>query len=253
MNFIRLFCIRFLLSSTMCLFAGFLQSNVHSQVIDTPETKVIPKLTVRGYATLKKPTDQLQITLGVVTESHDATRALEENSRKAQDIIQAFKSVGLKEEEFETGRFQIRPRYSTRPRQTEPGWQPQIIGYEVRHNLVINTLKINLAGELIEVANKSGANSIDSIRFDLSDKRKYRAEAISIATANALTDARTLAESAGVRLLRPLSIDLEDGHPNIPPYAMAIAPEAGISPPITSGQITVTASVSIVYEITQQK
>ena len=230
-----------------------LQPNVRSQVTQTPETKVIPKLSVRGHATLKKPADQLQITLGVVSENLDATRALEENSRKMKVIVQAIKAVGLKEDEFETQRFQIRPIFSPRPRQAEPGWKPQIIGYEVRHHILVNTLKINLAGELIEVANKAGANSIDSVGFDLSDKRKYRAEAISIATANALADALTLADSAGVRLVRPLSINLDDGQPTFISRQMVAVAEAVIAPPISPGEITVSASVAIIYEITQKK
>lgn len=233
--------------------AFLLQPNVRSQVTQTSERKVIPSLSVRGHATLKKPADQLRITLGVVSENPDATSALEENSRKMQVIVQAIKAVGLKEDEFETSRFQIRPIFSSRPRQAESGWQPQIIGYEARHHILVNTLKINLAGELIEAATKAGANSIDSIGFDLSDRRKYRAEAISIATENALADARTLADSAGVRLVRPLSIDLDDGQPTVISRQMVARAETGIAPPISPGEITVSASVSIVYEITQKK
>jgi uncharacterized protein YggE len=216
------------------------------------DAKNLSTLTVRGQAELHKPADQLQMQVGVVTEAQEPTEALDRNSEHMQDVIKALQRVGLTKDEYETGRFGVRPLYERRPRNAGVDWQPRITGYEVSNSLLIRTKKLDSAGKLIEAANKAGANSIDSITFDLADGRTHRAEAISEAARNARADAKTLADAAGVRLVRVVSVSLDDAgwHPPVAKMgrAMAVA-EAGAAPPISPGDVTVRAGVTIVYEI----
>lgn len=214
----------------------------------------LPTLTVRGQAELDKPADQLMVTIGVVTEAENAARALEENSEKMQAVVDAIEHVGLGEKEYETGRFQIRPVYSSRPPGTrDPEWQPRIRGYRITNTVEITTKQIDLAGELIQKANEAGANTIDNISFGLASPRDHRAEAIAAATANAISDARELAKAASLRLVRIVSINLdpENGTPRpVPMYRMEMAASAAPdSPPIKSGDVSVSAAVNVVYEI----
>jgi len=223
-----------------------------------PADDEVATLTVRGDAELEKPADQLRLQLGVVTESPSASSAMEDNASKMEDVISALHKTGLTEKEYQTGRFSLQPRYSPRPRNADAEWQPQIIGYRVENTLAIKTTRLELAGKLMEAASSSGANSIDSISFDLADPRVHRAEAIGVATANARSDARALAEAAGVRLVRvrTVTLDQADWRPPVPMAyqrggAMAMA--EGSAPPIAPGDVTVRASVTLVYEIAQQQ
>ena len=247
-----------LLCSAMYVVIGGAQTAASGQIIGSPMTKVVPNLTVRGDAQLMKPADQLQISIGVVTENPDAQKALDKNSNNMRNIVEAMEKLGLSKDEYKTGRFQIRPKHSRPPPQHVANWRPEIIGYEVTNTVLVRTKRLDLAGGLIEAANKAGANSIDSIRFGLADERKFRAEAISNATTNALADARTLAESAGVKLVRKLSINLDNAGTRPPPYvrmhaaSLAAAAETGRVPPIIPGDVTVAASVTIVFEVGPQ-
>ncbi len=217
---------------------------------------VVPVLTVRGAAQLEKPADELRIRVGVVTESDEATIALRENSRQMNDVIDALKKTGLTDKEYQTSQFQIQPMYTRRPRQAPVDWKPKIVGYRVSNSLNVKTEKLELAGELIQAANEAGANSIDSISFGLADPRTHRGEAIRAATANALTDARTLADAAGLRLVRVLSITLDQAAAPRPipiqrmSAGMAMAEAA--PPPIQPGDVTVHANVTVVYEIAER-
>ena len=230
---------------------------VATQLVSDNGDEIVPSLTVRGDAQLEKPADELRIRVGVVTESDEAPTALRENSRQMNDVIDALKKTGLTDKEYQTSRFQIQPMYTRRPRQADATWKPKIIGYRVSNSLNVKTKKLELAGELIQAANEAGANSIDSISFGLADPRTHRAEAIRAATANALTDARTLAEAASLRLVRVLSITLDQAAapPPIPlqrmSAGMAMA-EAAIPPPIQPGDVTVHANVTVVYEIAER-
>jgi uncharacterized protein YggE len=214
---------------------------------------VLPRLTVRGDAELHKPADQLRMQVGVVTEDPEPTAALSRNSKQIQDVIKALEKAGLTRQEYETGRFSVRPIYERRPRNAGADWQPRITNYEVTNSLAITTRNLELAGKLIEAANEAGANTIDSIIFDLANPRTHRGEAIATATTNARSDAGILARAADLRLVRIIAISLDEAGWRPPVAKMARAgmamAEAGVTPPIAPGDVTVRASVTIVYEI----
>lgn len=212
----------------------------------------VPQLTVRGNAMLDKPADQLRMSLGVVTQSQDADDALTDNSRRMNDVVKALLKAGLPKDDYQTGRFSIQPQYARRPRDADADWTPRIAGYNVTNTIQVRTRKLELAGKLIQAANQAGANSIDSIGFDLADPRAHRAEAIATATRNARADAAVLAGAAGVKLVRILSIELDESgwRPPVPMARAGLAmAEAAAPPPIEPGDVTVQASVTIIYAI----
>lgn len=218
------------------------------------DEKEIPKLAVRGMAELEKPADQLRLTIGVITENKDATVAMKENARRMKNVIKAIERAGLSDDEYETGQFRIMPRYSRRPRQPDPNWRPRIIDYEVTNTVNIKTKNLDIAAELIESASKAEANTIDSISFDLADQRKYRSEAIAEATRNAIADANVLAEASSLKLVRIMSITLDNARPQPPaPLSRRRMLTAGAAieaaTPISPGDVTIRATVNIVYEI----
>lgn len=212
----------------------------------------IPRLTVKGESHIEVPADLLRLNIGVQTEDEEAPRAVDRNSRQTRDVIDAIELAGLTEDEYETGRFRLRPVYSRRPRAAEPDWKPQIIGYEVLNSIAVKTTRLDLAGDLIAAANKAGANTIDTVGFDLADRRTGREEAIAEATANAIADARTLARAASLDLLRILSIHLDHrSEPASLEFSRGRVASAmtGEKPPLTPGTVAVEATVTIVYEI----
>ena len=253
----RLSCLLIATLATMSLCAATVADDDDDDNDEGPKLEDTPKLTVRGEAELEKPADQMRLKVGVITENRDADEALQENNDRMRAVIVALQRVGLSEDEYQTGRFQIRPQYSRRPRQPAPDWKPQIIGYEVTNSVTVKTTKLDLAGEVIGAANEAGANTVDVVGFDLADKRKYRAEALREATKNAREDAAIVADAAGLTLVRivAVSVDYTPVRPvnmdfGAPARAMA---EGGGAPPITPGDVTVTANVTIVYEISPRE
>lgn len=214
------------------------------------DTSPFPTLTVRGHASLTKPADQLLLSIGVVTNKRTAQDALTENSGDMRDIIHNLQSSGLSDQEFSTGQFSIQPIYTQRPQNSPSDWQAQIIAYEVTNTLHIKTDKVNLAGEIIDSVTAAGANTIDSIRFVLKDPLIYRAEAIAAATANAIADANALSKAAKVNIRRVFSVNLDDAQVNCPiarvPY---LAKSMASSTPIEAGDVEVSASVTLTYEV----
>lgn len=217
------------------------------------ETEInVPKITVSGQALIRKPADELRLTVGVVNLAANAEAALAENSSKMQAVISSLKDAGLVKSEYETGHFSIHPTYTPYPKDPPPDWKPSINGYEVSNSIAIRTAKLDLAGKLIDTANKAGANSIENIHFTLQDPRSYSNDVISAAVANAAKDAKAIASAAGVRLVRLISITLDSSNavsPRSDNIYFAKALSMDNAPPIESGDVSITANVTASYEI----
>lgn len=213
-----------------------------------------PKLTLAGHAVIRKPADQLCMTVGAVTIASDAETALKNNNEAMQGIVASLQKIGLTPEEYETGRFNIRPLYSQPPKYPPPDWKPSINGYEVTNSVAIKTPQIKLAGTIIDAASKSGANSIDSIRFELKEMNAHREEAIAAASAIAIKEAETLAKATGQSLVRLLLVRLDDASGVTPmakgaPMFLAAGGNSDSLAPIQPGSVEVSARVTLVYEI----
>ena len=208
-------------------------------------------LAVRGQATIRKPADELTINIGVVSRGRTAEIALKENNSKMNDLIKSLLMAGLEKGEYQTGYFNIRPIYSQRPKDAPSDWEPHIVSYEVNNSLSLQTEKIKLAGSLIDTATKSGANNINNIQFGLKNPQIYREEAIAAATKNAISDANSLSKSAGVNLVRIRTLSLEgaEAPPPSPQRGVFYAKAMAESVPVEAGNVEITTSVTITYEI----
>src|SRR5262245_59606797 len=105
-----------------------------------------PKLTVSGSVVVLKPADQWKMTVGVVTQDKSVQKAIQANREKMAQVITALKKAGISEGEYKTGTFQLEPRYQQHPKNPPYDWHPEIIGYEVRNALTVETSKLELVG-----------------------------------------------------------------------------------------------------------
>jgi len=211
----------------------------------------VPKLTLSASATIWKSADQILLKIGVVTLALTAEEALGENSWKMSRILAQLERLGLDKEDYETCQFSINPTYTPCPQNPPPNWRPSINGYEVTNSIQIHTGKLDLAGVVIDAANKEGANSISDIRFGLKSSRDYWTEALSAAGANAVSDAQAIARATGVQLVRVLSISLNHTQVRSPQLHIAALAKAAehVPPPIEPGEVAIEANVTLVYEI----
>ena len=227
--------------------------NKASGADSTPPSEV-PQLQVSGTARLERPADQVTIVLGVVTTGDKAGDAIRDNASKMQKSLEALKKAGLTEKEYQTSSFEIDPVYTPRPRTPPADWKQEIIGYRVSNQIIIKTTRIDDVGQLIDAATSAGTNSINRIQFGLKDHRAYRNQAIAEATKNAMSDAGTMAEAASIGLGRVLSISLGGGSSDVQRLGMqrsfaADESFSGASTSIKAGDVTIEATVHIVYEI----
>lgn len=215
---------------------------------------IVAALSVSGEARLMVPPDQVNIDLGVSTSADSAQKAINANSTAMVEVLSALKDMGLESATVNTRQFQLQPLWSPRPPAAAADWQATITGYRSNNSVQVSTSQLQRAGEIIGRATAAGANRVNSVSFGLSNPRAHREAAIAQATANAESDARSLAAAAGQTIVRIISLNLD--HSDASPITLrkdnyvrsAMAMDAS-APPLEAGDVTVRATVSIRYQI----
>jgi uncharacterized protein YggE len=113
----------------------------------------------------------------------------------------------------------------------------------------VTVVGLDKTGATIDALVAAGSNQIDGPSFSFSDPKPMLAEARTEAVKDATEKASAYARAAGVTLGPILSI--ADGGSFAPPEPMprAMAFKAAAPTPIAAGEASVSASVSITWEI----
>jgi uncharacterized protein YggE len=205
-------------------------------------------LSVTGSGEISLTPDIAYIAIGVHNDEETASEAVQSNNAKTQSVINALKRAGVDEKDIRTSNFSIWPNT-----QYGPDGKQQGVTYMVDNSVFVTVRDLQNLGELLDSVVQSGANSINSIQFDLEDKTEAIKQARAVAVEDAQTQANELADAAGVKLGEVQSIGFYDAAPV--PYVSSLgkggggAAEAAVSVPIQPGQLSLTVQVSMTYEI----
>ncbi|HNB51226.1 MAG TPA: SIMPL domain-containing protein [Anaerolineales bacterium] len=211
----------------------------------TTTSEPVRTLSINGHGEVTLTPDIAYVYVGVHTELEAAADAVAENNDQAQAVIDALRAAGIAAEDIRTSNFSL--WYS----QTyDMNGQPNGGKYVVDNSVYITVRDLEKLGDILDTAIEAGANSINGISFDVSDKDAALAEAREKAVDDARTQAEELASLAGVELSDIQSLSMYGGTPT-PYYGGAVrdTAEAATSVPITPGQFVVTVDVSIIYTI----
>jgi len=210
-------------------------------------------LTVSGQGKISIKPDMAYITTGVNTEAKTARDAQTQNNQSMDKVIAAIKSQGIAEKDIKTVNYSLSPRYDYV--QMKDGSGKQVLaGYTVYNQVQVNVRDINAVGKTLDAVVTAGANMAGGISFTLSEANmeKANADALTAALKNAQGKAKVLATGLGVSLGKPKQVI--EGGATPPPviydqhsYATAKA-EAALDVPVSTGQMEVNASISLVYE-----
>ena len=211
----------------------------------------LDKLTVTGSATIYRPPDTLNLTVGVESYGPKVKQVIQDNSEKMRAVKAALVKAGLTDKEIQTKQYSITPQMTPAPKNPPENWQPLIAGYRVYNTLDIRTQKILLAGDIIDAVAKEGSNVIENVSFDIQADEPSKSEAIVMAFHNANTYAKTVAAAAGIKLNKIHELSVNQLYLNPQPlHVNRQFLEAAT--PITPRDVEVNASVTVVYEIKSQ-
>ena len=214
-------------------------------------TEMPRTISVNGNGKSILTPDVATINVGVHSENVDVAAALNENTTLAQSVAEALQGFGVDSKDIQTTNFAIYPS-----QQYGPQGEMLELKYAVDNTVLITVRDLTKMGDILTTVVSKGANNIYGITFDVSDRTKALSDARIAAITDANTQAKALADAAGVKLGQVSNINVSVSTPPQPLYnayggmggggGMAAAPA-----PISSGQLTINVDVYVTYEISK--
>jgi uncharacterized protein YggE len=209
-------------------------------------------LVVNGNGTVYLAPDMANIYVGVHTDDVNLAIAVSKNNTQTQALVDALKKAGIDGKDIQTSNFSVYTNNS--------GGIDKINGeviangtyYSVDNSVYVTMRDLSKMGSVLNTVVGAGANTINSISFDVADKTAALVEARQKAVTNAGALADELAKTAGLKLGEIQNVTYTDYSPTYYyGYGMggggASAPNASV--PIQPGQTLVSATVSVTYLI----
>jgi len=196
--------------------------------------------------------DIAQFAFGVVTEGGTDVSSLQnENSIKANSIIEFLKAQGIESKDIKTQSYSIEPRYQyfSCPFDRVGVCPPaEIVGYIVQNSVYVKIRDFSKIGPILAGTVEKGANSVSQVSFTIDNILGLQQQAREEAIQKAKEEARRVAKAAGFRLGRLVS--LNKGGFGILPVFQASEAKGDTTPPVLEpGSQEVTVTVTLTYEI----
>lgn len=201
-------------------------------------------LTVTGTGTVKIMPDVAYVTIGVTTNDADAASAQQQNRDAMNAIFDALKKAGLTDDDMRTTSYTTYPRYNYDTN--------EVTSYEVSNMVELTIADIDNVGKYIDIAAENGANTAYPVTFSLLDQNSPYNQALGIAMTTASDKAQAIISASGNEIVATISIQENSyGYTAYARDEMAAmdTADAGASTPISAGELEITATVTVVYEI----
>lgn len=211
----------------------------------------LPRLvSVSGVATRDVTPDMAMIVVGVTTRAPKAAEALNGNSQAAAKIIAAVRQAGVETRDVQTNNVSIAQNF--RNKRDASGYNQEPDGFTATNSVSVRVRDLAKLGPLLTAAAGEGANSINSLTFDFSGRKKVTDELQTEAVRNARETAQRLVEAAGSKL-GPLQNITASGSMPAPRYGnmkmMRASADAAEAVPVEAGEMTLRSSIQTTWII----
>ena len=216
--------------------------------------QVQDRFSVNGSGVVFAKPDIANLSIGFRTETKKtAAEAVEENSKKMNEIIKELKSLDIEAKDIKTTNYNLNPIYTW----TEARGQ-ELKGYEVYQTATVKIRDLDSIGDVVSKTAEKGANQIGSISFTIDDEYELKGEARELAIEKAKEKAEDIADKTGMKLGKIVNVYENQVYYPTATYANAkvsydeaygLGGGAIESPTIETGQNEVRVEVTIVYEV----
>lgn len=208
-----------------------------------------PSLSVTGNAEVHASPDQAVVRLGVTQESQSAQEAQQKANSVAQAILASLRQQGIADKDIQTSQLTLYPIYTGEGVEPMRRERPRIAGYRASNVVSVTVKKIEQVGPVIDAGLKAGSNQVEGITFGLQDDTAARQRALTQAAAEAQAKAETIAKALGLRIIGIQEVT-EGGVSIVPPMAREVMmAKADFATPVSPGEVTVNATLTVKYQI----
>jgi uncharacterized protein YggE len=222
-----------------------------------PESMEARRINVSGEAEIRVAPDEVNLTLGVEILARELLNAKDQADARMERALNLIDGYGIPANRVQTDHVSIQPR-----RDIDGG----IEGFYVRETLMVTLRGHELAlfEALLTDLLQAGVNYIHGIQFRTTDLRAHRDQARALALEAAREKAQDMAQVLDESIGEPLNIH-EDyigwwsgyagwwgsyyGGPMTQNVIQEISGSVGSAEGLAPGQISVTARVSVTFEL----
>lgn len=198
------------------------------------------KLKVFGEGLVNAIPDMAEVVVGIITDNAKLEIAQKENSLITQQVLENIKSMGVASKDIQTQNYSINVKYDY------IDGKQVFRSYEVSNYLKVLIRDIKTTGAVIDAAVKGGANSVNSIRFMVSDTSRYYNEALKSAVKDAQQKAIVIADKLRVNVnIVPVQI-VEQGSTAISPLKSSFLP-AEAATNIEPGENKIISKIEAIF------
>ena len=236
-------------------YAAWSYSRDFGQSIDPSSIRSFSVSAEGGVVTVP---DIATFTVGVISagDGNNLESIQEDNTNKANKIIDFLKSNRVDSKDIKTTQFNISPRYESIRCSYTPGSvcpPAKIVGYTVTQTVTVKIRDFDKIGDILGGLTDKGANAVSGLSFGIDDPKNAESEAREKAIEEAEEKAKDVAKSAGFRIGKLLGISESGTRP--PMYYARATVESldtgfdGSAPSIEAGSQEVKVNVTLTYEI----
>jgi uncharacterized protein YggE len=215
-------------------------ATAQAQAEPTPAT-----ITVTGDGISEAVPDMATLSLGVTTTGATAAEALSANSAALAAVLERLRAAGVADRDIQTSSLSVNPNWTGYDSSLSG---PKIADYTAMNMVTVKIRALDTLGGVLDAAVSDGANTLNGLTFGLQDPRPAMDAARTAAVQDATAKARLIAEAAEVTLGPIQSITESAGYGGPAPMFKDAAPAAA-PVPVEAGALSMTASVTVVWQI----
>lgn len=216
------------------------------------EAEANREISVQGTGTVTTPPDIASVTLGVNTGPRStAKEAMSLLTQKFNNVLQAVRSEGIKDEDIKAQNVSVNPVYDyTEGKQT-------LRGFEATESIRVKIRDFDKIGTVLAKTTAEGVNQVGGVSFEIDNPEGIQLQAQQKAIADARKRAEELAKSMGVHLGKVKTFTTSSNGVMEPAYKRSYAADSvssmgGAAPvpiEVPSGSQEVNATVTITYSL----
>jgi len=203
-----------------------------------------PGILVSGDATVKTPPDIAILTIGATTQARTAAEAQTALSDRMAKVLQRAKDLRIAEKDTKSSGYTINPQYAQ-----GPGQAPTITGYQASQSVTLTLRDVSGVGKALDAFVQGDAATNVQIRFALDDAKPKQAEARRLAIEDARAKAKAMADAAGIRLGKVLSLSESSSAPGPLFDEKQLRSVAGVATTVPVGELDVVVHVQLQFAI----
>lgn len=204
----------------------------------------VARITVQGSGSVSAVPDMVSVTVNASVTAGTILDAQTKVSAIVEKATTMLLELGVREEDLVTSDYSYNPQYSY-----ESDIR-RLIGYQASHTLEITCRDVEMLDSVIGVVTDCGMTNIYSVTYDVADRSGLYMQALELAIRSAQNKAEAMAAASGKTISGLESLNENQSYDARYAIMSTAAKDeaAGINTGIRAGGVSVSASVTAVYQ-----